>query len=171
MALELSAGFYFCCKLVLGCHFLWSVAHPSWVCSAPHHSVTLLSTQTHLSRYLDFISLLTYDFHGSWESVTGHHSPISRVQKDPRSDRFNNAVSVLASGTHLLGILQTSCGAREQNPSICFHMVGKWGRPSEGADISESHMRVEDRMDRCWWERSNPGAHRYLLPSGIKLPD
>ncbi|XP_055966714.1 chitinase-3-like protein 1 [Sorex fumeus] len=40
---------------------------------------------------LDFISLLTYDFHGSWESVTGHHSPLFRGQKDSRSDRFSNA--------------------------------------------------------------------------------
>lgn len=44
-----------------------------------------------IAPHLDFISLLTYDFHGSWEKVTGHHSPISRVQKDSRSDRFSNA--------------------------------------------------------------------------------
>ncbi|XP_055000672.1 chitinase-3-like protein 1 [Sorex araneus] len=44
-----------------------------------------------MAQYLDFISLLTYDFHGSWESVTGHHSPLFRGQKDSRSDRFSNA--------------------------------------------------------------------------------
>ncbi|XP_074046176.1 chitinase-3-like protein 1 [Macrotis lagotis] len=29
-----------------------------------------------ISRFLDYISVLTYDFHGSWEVVTGHNSPL-----------------------------------------------------------------------------------------------
>ncbi|KAF7209278.1 acidic mammalian chitinase isoform X1 [Nothobranchius furzeri] len=29
-----------------------------------------------ISKYLDFINVMTYDFHGSWENVTGHHSPL-----------------------------------------------------------------------------------------------
>ncbi|XP_073678942.1 acidic mammalian chitinase-like [Garra rufa] len=29
-----------------------------------------------IAKYLDFINVMTYDFHGSWESVTGHNSPL-----------------------------------------------------------------------------------------------
>lgn len=29
-----------------------------------------------LSQHLDFIHLVTYDFHGSWESLADHHSPL-----------------------------------------------------------------------------------------------
>uniref|UniRef100_A0A8D2L0D8 GH18 domain-containing protein n=1 Tax=Varanus komodoensis TaxID=61221 RepID=A0A8D2L0D8_VARKO len=29
-----------------------------------------------ISQFLDFINLMTYDFHGSWEQVTGHVSPL-----------------------------------------------------------------------------------------------
>jgi chitinase len=29
-----------------------------------------------LGQYLDFINVMTYDFHGSWDKKTGHHSPL-----------------------------------------------------------------------------------------------
>uniref|UniRef100_A0A452TGD1 Chitinase-3-like protein 1 n=1 Tax=Ursus maritimus TaxID=29073 RepID=A0A452TGD1_URSMA len=44
-----------------------------------------------IAQYLDFINLLSYDFHGAWRQTTGHHSPLFRGQEDASSDRFNNA--------------------------------------------------------------------------------
>ncbi|XP_067863652.1 acidic mammalian chitinase-like [Heptranchias perlo] len=35
-----------------------------------------------VSQYLDFISVMAYDFHGSWEKVTGHNSPLYRGSAD-----------------------------------------------------------------------------------------
>ena len=29
-----------------------------------------------LGKYLDFINVMSYDFHGSWEKTTGHHSSL-----------------------------------------------------------------------------------------------
>ncbi|KAM4736765.1 acidic mammalian chitinase-like [Anableps anableps] len=29
-----------------------------------------------VSKYLDFVSVMTYDFHGAWDPVTGHNSPL-----------------------------------------------------------------------------------------------
>lgn len=43
-----------------------------------------------ISQHLDFISLMTYDFHGVWRQTAGHHSPLFRGQKDTGSDRFSN---------------------------------------------------------------------------------
>ncbi|KAG1661587.1 putative chitinase 10 [Nymphon striatum] len=35
-----------------------------------------------ISEYLDFINLMSYDFHGKWESQTGHNSPLYAPKKD-----------------------------------------------------------------------------------------
>lgn len=43
-----------------------------------------------ISKYLDFISVMTYDFHGSWESSTGHNSPLYRGSKDTGDNIYFN---------------------------------------------------------------------------------
>eukprot|EP00066_Takifugu_rubripes_P011713 XP_011600979.1 PREDICTED: acidic mammalian chitinase-like isoform X2 [Takifugu rubripes] len=35
-----------------------------------------------ISKYLDFINVMTYDFHGTWEGVTGHNSPLYKGAQD-----------------------------------------------------------------------------------------
>uniref|UniRef100_A0A3Q0RHF7 chitinase n=1 Tax=Amphilophus citrinellus TaxID=61819 RepID=A0A3Q0RHF7_AMPCI len=35
-----------------------------------------------MSKYLDFINVMTYDFHGTWEKVTGHNSPLYKGSQD-----------------------------------------------------------------------------------------
>ncbi|XP_043081275.1 acidic mammalian chitinase-like [Puntigrus tetrazona] len=36
-----------------------------------------------IAKYLDFINVMAYDFHGSWESVTGHSSPLYHDSGNP----------------------------------------------------------------------------------------
>uniref|UniRef100_A0A3Q3G043 Chitinase-3-like protein 1 n=1 Tax=Labrus bergylta TaxID=56723 RepID=A0A3Q3G043_9LABR len=36
----------------------------------------------HIAMHLDFINVLTFDFHGPWESVTAHHSPLFQGSQD-----------------------------------------------------------------------------------------
>jgi len=40
------------------------------------HQRTEIFTATFLFRYLDFINVMSYDMHGSWDSVTGHNAPL-----------------------------------------------------------------------------------------------
>ncbi|XP_042337601.1 chitinase-3-like protein 2, partial [Plectropomus leopardus] len=40
--------------------------------------------------YLDFINVLTFDFHGPWESVTGHHSPLFQGSQDTGNQTYLN---------------------------------------------------------------------------------
>ncbi|XP_060700993.1 acidic mammalian chitinase-like [Hemiscyllium ocellatum] len=37
---------------------------------------------TEISKYIDFICVMTYDFHGAWENITGHNSPLYRGSTD-----------------------------------------------------------------------------------------
>ncbi|KAK7111280.1 chitinase-3-like protein 2 [Littorina saxatilis] len=39
-----------------------------------------------LTRYLDLANLMTYDYHGSWNAVTGFDSPLFSRQSDPNFD-------------------------------------------------------------------------------------
>ncbi|KAJ8008091.1 hypothetical protein DPEC_G00101160 [Dallia pectoralis] len=43
-----------------------------------------------ISEYLDFIIVMTYDFHGSWEAFTGHNSPLYRGSQDTGQDIYFN---------------------------------------------------------------------------------
>ncbi|XP_051532194.1 acidic mammalian chitinase-like [Myxocyprinus asiaticus] len=35
-----------------------------------------------IAKYLNFINIMTYDFHGTWERFTGHNSPLYQGSKD-----------------------------------------------------------------------------------------
>lgn len=35
-----------------------------------------------ISKAADFLTAMTYDYHGGWEQVTGHHTPLTPPSKD-----------------------------------------------------------------------------------------
>ncbi|KAK7501474.1 hypothetical protein BaRGS_00007278 [Batillaria attramentaria] len=43
-----------------------------------------------LNQYLDFISIMTYDLHGSWETHTGHHTALYPRAAERGDDRYLN---------------------------------------------------------------------------------
>lgn len=53
----------------------------------------LVNEVWHFNRYLDFINVLTFDFHGPWESVTGHHSPLFQRAQETGNQTYLNTVS------------------------------------------------------------------------------
>lgn len=45
-------------------------------------------------RYLDFVNLMLYDFHGSWESVTGHNAPMYAAPGGSAEDVMRTVVCI-----------------------------------------------------------------------------
>ncbi|KAG8451052.1 hypothetical protein GDO86_003366 [Hymenochirus boettgeri] len=43
-----------------------------------------------IGKTLDFISVMTYDFHGGWDSVSGHNSPLCEGSKDYGDFKYFN---------------------------------------------------------------------------------
>ncbi|XP_060930123.1 chitinase-3-like protein 2 [Limanda limanda] len=48
-----------------------------------------------ITKNLDFLNVLTYDFHGPWENVTGHHSPLFRGSNDTGDKIYYNTDSAM----------------------------------------------------------------------------
>ncbi|XP_062843153.1 chitinase, acidic.1 [Trichomycterus rosablanca] len=43
-----------------------------------------------ITSEVDFLSIMTYDYHGSWEKATGHNSPLFRSSKDIGNHVYHN---------------------------------------------------------------------------------
>ncbi|XP_019720792.1 acidic mammalian chitinase [Hippocampus comes] len=43
-----------------------------------------------VSNFLDFINVMTYDFHGAWDPITGHNSPLYRASSDQGENIYYN---------------------------------------------------------------------------------
>lgn len=50
-----------------------------------------------LSDNVDYINLMSYDFHGSWESNTGHNSPLFARSEEEKNDARLNMVNIFFS--------------------------------------------------------------------------
>jgi chitinase len=52
-----------------------------------------------LARSLDWVNLMTYDYHGTWENASGHVAPLMRDPADPSSANVDDSVKLfLAAG-------------------------------------------------------------------------
>ena len=49
----------------------------------------------HMTDNVDFVNLLTYGMHGSWESQTGHHSLAHKISTDDREGGTTNLEWIL----------------------------------------------------------------------------
>ncbi len=65
---------------------LLSIAAPC----GPTHYKNLELDKIH--QYLDWINLMSYDFHGSWDTITNHNSPLYATEQGDSDFNINSAV-------------------------------------------------------------------------------
>lgn len=60
-----------------GKHYLLTIA------GGPNVSFTKNTELTEMMKYLDFINVMAYDYHGGWENTTNHNAPLYANPNDP----------------------------------------------------------------------------------------
>ncbi|KAM7423388.1 hypothetical protein PAMA_011108 [Pampus argenteus] len=78
-----------------------------------------------IAPHFDFISVMTYDYHGSWESTTGHNSPLFASAVDSGSHTDRNIESSIS--------YWLSLGAPAEKLLLGFPTYGRTYRLSSGA--------------------------------------
>ncbi|XP_006809282.1 acidic mammalian chitinase-like [Neolamprologus brichardi] len=79
-----------------------------------------------IAPHFDFINIMTYDFHGHWEAVTGHNSPLYSSSADPGSQIHYNINSAV--------FYWISLGAPSGKLLLGFPTYGRTYRLSSGAN-------------------------------------
>jgi chitinase len=69
-------------------HFLLTIASPAGPSNYNHLRIG------ELSRHLDFINLMAYDYAGSWEQTAGHQANLYTNSQDPKSTPFSTQRAV-----------------------------------------------------------------------------
>lgn len=114
-------------------------------------------------KYLDWFNVMTYDYHGSWESRTGHHTNLLSSPEDP--DRRKESMD------HTIKYLLDSAGVSNDKiiPGVAFYGKGwidtdstnyglyQFGNP----DTTRTRIRFKDYLDfsdvikegyNCYWD-------------------
>lgn len=80
-------------------------------------------------RYLDFINVMTYDFHGKWEKKTGHNCPLYAHRDEKDDDRYLNLVRAVVFNYYFF--LQLKVGEIRSSsiwPEITAWNCSLWNR-------------------------------------------
>uniref|UniRef100_A0A7E4UQ98 Chitin-binding type-2 domain-containing protein n=1 Tax=Panagrellus redivivus TaxID=6233 RepID=A0A7E4UQ98_PANRE len=94
-----------------------------------------------LGKYLDFLNVMTYDFHGSWDHVTGMNSPLFAAPGD--TSNWNSAYAVnywadngFPKNKILMGIASYGRGWTLTDPSN--HGVGAPGQTAPNFPVTQT---------------------------------
>jgi chitinase len=90
-------------------------------------------------KYLDWYNVMTYDFHGSWESRTGHHTNLLSSPEDPDWEK--------ESLDHTIKFLLDSAGVDKNKivPGAAFY-----GKSWQNADSSNFGLYQNAQPDTVW---------------------
>lgn len=65
------------------------------IAGGPNVSFAKNTELKELMKYLDFINVMTYDYHGAWETTTNHNTPLYANPNDPTQDNTYSVDSTI----------------------------------------------------------------------------
>jgi len=124
-------------------HYLLTIAAAAFQDFIDHTEMN----KAHL--YLDFLNIMSYDFYGEWDSITGHHTNLYTKSGDPRGYSVDKAVKLflnenIPSEKIVVGMAFYGRGWKinEKPEHLLF-------QKAEGVNLGFSHQRlVENFIDK-----------------------
>ncbi len=96
-----------------------------------------------IHEYLDWINIMTYDFHGPWggetNAVTNFHSPLYNVENDPSPEPVNTMFNLDAS---IQLYLELGVPSEKINVGLAFYGRGFAGVPNENNGLFAPYTSV-----------------------------
>ncbi|XP_040193637.1 acidic mammalian chitinase-like [Rana temporaria] len=114
-----------------------------------------------IGKLLDFISVMTYDFHGGWDTISGHNSPLCQGSTD-KGDliyfNINFAMNYwkdngVPAEKLLMGFPTYGRTFRNPNPNLCDVGIPVSGAGSAGTYTREAGFWAYYEI--CTWLRGN----------------
>jgi len=117
-----------------GAHYLLTIAAPAGPGTYAHLEIG------ELAAALDWINLMTYDFHGSWDPITNFNAPLEATTADPSSDPDVRAHFNVASAVE--GYLAGGAPADKIVVGVPFYGRGWQGVANVDHGLYQSHTGV-----------------------------
>jgi chitinase len=112
-------------------HYLLTIAAP--VGPAIYANIEL----NKITNYLDWVNLMAYDFHGSWESMTNFNAPMHAMADDPTSDPVIKEKFNVDSAVQ--GYLQNGVASDKLVLGLPFYGRGYKGVPGQNNGLFQAH--------------------------------
>ncbi len=108
------------------------------------------------ARILDFINIITYDFYGSWTSVTGHHTGLYPNTEGGPGDLRNAQTGVeqhLAAGVPANKLVLGTAFYGRGWTGVEVQDEFKLNRPYKGKNVAFSHDSIASMLDGGHFKR------------------
>ncbi len=124
-----------------------------------------------IAKTLDWINVMTYDFHGGWERVTNHHAPLFRNPNDPTPASLGYTVSDSIQGYLDAGVPphKVVLGV----PAYGLSWIGSQGLFASATGVGQGtwdNTGVFDYKDLVNRRAQQPSVYQRLWDSVAKAP-
>ena len=105
-------------------------------------------------KYLDYINVMTYDFHGAWEDTTNHHSPIYMNNDDPTD---YSEYSYCVEDVMKMYVKEYDIPSEKLNVGSPFYSRG-WSDVDDGTGEDGLFSTAKKGYKGSWDGSQNPGG-------------